>query len=278
MCCLILPSLISTEYLAVKSRVEEHEEPAMSSSSENKVPSGDPELPPVPGSYGDLLALYPFPASYPPEVAQTIDPWFLQFESKNPQQVLELLDREWQEIRPPSLKNFTANLLQHHPIGLLHSRMPDEDIAAWIVISKQPASDALKESITNGEAGSGVYYLPPPFQVPDDVNVDKEDLRLNFFLRFGGLRHSPPFQSGHFHRIPTGPTLLDANEQLPGGQEWSDAASLYISDTGDELLLAASGKVGRLLHEDRTIIPAFESLDHLLESMGRGNGLSAYRK
>ena len=165
----------------------------MSNSQSNEPPL----LPPAPGQESDCFSFHAFPLrELPCEIREDVDPWFNQFTGKSPEEVRELLRREWQSLRPACLRALAEKLSSYHVWGILHSKHPDGDRNAWLVIAclPAPADNNHIDAILRGYHPAGARYLAPPYTGPLRTQIDPNDVVINFFVNFGGLREYPPFQ------------------------------------------------------------------------------------
>lgn len=213
----------------------------------------DPTRPWLPslGGDGDWLSFFAFPFTSA-DIAP-IGPWFQRFAGGTMSDVRSLLHEEWSDIENPSLKAFANALLAYHPFGVLKSSRRDWGHAAWIVMSQPPPWQGLADAILRRESMEHVLYLPAPTAVPDGVTIDWNNLVMAFFLRFGGLRCSPPFDGGYFFDFPIPIAVEPGDRDRSIGTPWEDAPVLFEDDVGDRLILSASGEVGWWFHDTREI-------------------------
>lgn len=234
-----------------------------------------PFVPPPPGEA--QFSLYRFPLPGPLSVSTAdIATWFDRFaECRSPADVKKILVMEWQAIVHPSLKHFAAGMAAMEPIGVLHSKHRDGIRNAWLVLSATAADLGTEAAICRGVWLPRTLYLTPPHDESIIKSVDAHDLVRGFFVRFGGLRYSPPFQAGNWYDVPTRPVEWDAGElDKLSGSRWENARAVYVSDTGDELLLNSAGDVGWLLFDTREIRPLERAFDDMLIESLANFGLS----
>jgi hypothetical protein len=239
--------------------------------------SGDESnfIPPPPGDNCDYLSLFSFPIDETPlDAHANIASWVSSVRRESPERVQSLLHDRWRELTPLPLRHFAQGLCQYHPIGVLWSRHYDQNENTWLVLSRTSRTSAAIEHITEGADVPGLVYLERPFGVDSEFAVAAEDIVANFFLNFGGMRHSPPFRAGFFYRVPSYPTRFVRGE-LQGlqGSSWEDARAIYLADTGDELLLNSSGQLAWLMHTSGEITLFMESFATMLEHLAETPGL-----
>jgi hypothetical protein len=228
---------------------------------------------PPPEGGGNWLRFHgcPYPAH------GDLAPWFKRFAGIPAAGVRGLLQHEWGHLQHPALKRFADGLLRCHPCGLLRSDHEDRGDNAWLVLSQAPPSHELSRAIAGREDRQGLFYLAAPYAGLTASPVDLNELLVDFLLRFGGLRLSPPFVAGFFYRLPVPPTLIETDElDRPKDSEWRRARAVFISRTGDELLVTPGGRGGWVLHGTRELVPMGSMFDDVLHRLATETVLGPY--
>lgn len=228
-------------------------------------------LPPPEGG-GDWLRFESCP--FPPHAE--VNPWLNKFADASSAAASELLRQDWLGIRHPVLRSFADSLLNCHPVGLLTLEHEDHKGTGWLVLSRRLPSEELARDIANRKELWGIWYLAPSLAEVFESKINPDDLLPSFFIRFGGLRISPPFIAGNFHDMPGPPVEVWTDEQSRWPEEWRDAKALFVSDTGDELLINSAGQCAWLLHGRRAISPIVGSFADVLNHAGTTVSLDAY--
>lgn len=231
---------------------------------------------PPPEGGGDWLSFFAFP--FNPFSINGISAWFERFAGMSGPEVRYLLQHDWRDIGNPSLGAFANALLKFYPVGVLKSLHEDWGNAAWIVLSRWAPSQELVDAVLRRARMDDLLYLAAPRAVPSGWEIESENLVLTFFLRFGGLRCSPPFTGGFFFDFPT-----SFIEVYPGEREkwsrtpWENASVLFEDNVGDQLVLSVTGDVGWLLHDTREIIPKSGGFAGVLTDLVKSGGRKLWK-
>jgi len=145
------------------------------------------------------------------------------------------------------------------------------------VLSDWPADEKVIRRIRRGQSLSGTYYHAPPLLLRRTPDFDDDDVRLSFFVNFPELSNTPPFEAGFFEAWPGGVMEIESGEfDWLKGTDWEEPSFVFTSSTGDEMLVSSTGRVGWLLHEDRTIWQWSGNFDELLTAMVSRGQLMPY--
>jgi hypothetical protein len=216
----------------------------MSASNERR------QFSPLPLGSGVWVSFFPFPL--PEARIRYVPAWFERLHGMTASEVREVLKEEWSEIGVPSLRAFAESLLTLHLTGVLKLERKVGSHNAWLVMSHYRPCEAVFDAVLNLR-GTDAIYLPAPFRGPTDTlppAFDRDDLIRSFFHRFGGLRDSPPSYEGAFVEFPYILERFLPEEPNPWVDTvWEDALTLYVNDTGDEIVLNKVGDVGWFPHD-----------------------------
>lgn len=203
----------------------------------------------------------------PPDVQESLDPWFLQFTGKSSHDVRALLRQQWELLQLAELREVASFLLKHTPLGILHSKKPDWN-ESWLMFGRFSLSNKDIHAYAAAAAQKPMdlcwtldlpveYYLPAPTTLPPELQakIGADDLLIHFFMTFGGLMLGAPYEATmRFHKFPKpqmDELLGDADPII--GTGWEEAKELFVNSTGDRLLISPEGRIAWLRHEDRAI-------------------------
>lgn len=168
----------------------------------------------------------------------------------------------------PALREFADSLLKLYPAGIFYSKYPFGEHNAWILIDHESICNPhLTQFIRSGQSFHPMWLLTNSYSGPLPRPIAADELVLLFFLWFGGLRQSRPFEAGHFHDFPTGLVDIYLNEGHVRGTDWENARSLFVEQCGDELVVDSKGRVGWARHETLTIEPTDRTFEDVLHHM-----------
>lgn len=180
----------------------------------------------------------------PPDVQKSLHPWLRQMVGNTPDGVRTIVEKRWSSISHDSLHALKTRLLEFTPRGIVVY-----EGEAWLVMERP-----LPLHKREGQARDITLLAPPPDAGAVTRGLDRfkfadSPLFREFVENFGSLRESIPNYAGDFRVPKEWESLYDywgEDEGMGYGKwytEWSNALVLYVSLSGDMLLLHPRGNI-----------------------------------
>jgi hypothetical protein len=212
------------------------------------------------------------------DVAESVDSacrsQLLRFAGKSPDEAAAPFLKQWEATADPTVKQFAeAVAARLWPRGVVIDPMNAGNwYVAWTARSVPLSENGA--TLSSAELSFSWFLKEPHKRGAFRKLLRERNAWHEFRDAFPGLRCTAPPESGAFNESPCG-----AIECYPGeiaekcGREWAEAAAIYRSSCGDELLMTKHDRFGWLAHETRKIVPYTDDFATVLNDLCRYGGL-----